>query len=93
MALPHSIMRLRTRVAHRDGMVFDALLFAWPEWLTAEFLMRTDGLLPSRFPLTPFVTFLHIIIRINKFLTLFGWQAVRTGGRPEDFYRLSEVGG
>ncbi|HEY0120615.1 MAG TPA: hypothetical protein VGC14_02445 [Rhizobium sp.] len=75
-----------------EGAILAVLRGAYPDWVSAKFVMETVGLLPGADPVSPFIAFLNFIIRINACLASSGFQAVRTGGTVDDHYRLSPVG-
>jgi len=55
--------------------------------------MIRAGLAYHSDPVSAFVELCNSFIRINQELPRHGWQAVRTGGTPDDLYRLSSPGG
>ncbi|MDO9417002.1 hypothetical protein [Pararhizobium sp.] len=81
-----------SRSDDRSAKIVHHLCAVYPGAVKARKLMGISGFASHRDPVTPFVEFLNIIIRINQSLSRHGWQAVRTGGTPDDQYRLAPVG-
>lgn len=75
----------------RPAQVVHHLCAIYPGAMTARKLMGISGFASHRDPVTPFVEFINIVNRINRTLAPLGWQAVRTGGTPDDHYRLAPV--
>lgn len=75
----------------RPQQVVHHLCTSYPFAMTARKLMGFSGFASHRDPVTPFVEFINIFNRINVALAPLGWQATRTGGTPDDLYRLMPV--
>lgn len=78
---------------NRPGMMISALSAAFPNSVSAKDLMSEMGLPWRDQPICSFVSLCTDFKNINRGLRSYGWQAVRTGGTPDDHYRLSPVGG
>lgn len=69
-----------------------AVLAEWhPQKLTANQLMIKMSLPIHPVSVTSFVHLCTLFSRINRVLPVLGWQVVRTGGTPKDFYQLERV--
>lgn len=77
----------------REARIVCALASVYPKAITGKQLMIRSGLPFHSCPFTAFVELCNSFIRINRILPSYGWQAVRSGGGPRDFYRLSLSGG
>jgi hypothetical protein len=73
--------------------VFVELSEFYPKSVSPRQLMNRAGFNFDADPVWCFITLCIAFSRINRALTAHGWQAVRTGGRPDDRYALSPVGG
>lgn len=72
--------------------VFGTLRASFPHPIRGSELMRRAGFDSSRNPVTSFVSLIFAFHSLNQALIGTGWQADRTGGRPQDTFRLSPTG-
>lgn len=80
-----------SRSDDRAAQIVHHLCEVFPFAFTATKLMGMSGFASHRDPVTPFVEFINTVNRINRELAPYGWQATRTGGTPDDHYRLVPV--
>lgn len=85
-----AIFNLECRVqGQRESRILRTLGAVYPGQISAKLLMIRGGLPFHQSPVSAFVELCNSFIRINQELSVHGWQAVRTGGTPDDLYRLS----
>ncbi|MDQ0320016.1 hypothetical protein QO002_002154 [Pararhizobium capsulatum DSM 1112] len=87
------IKTVQSQTDTKAEQIIELLCAVYPRSFTARKLMGLCGFALDRDPLTPFVEFINLINRINHDLRPLGWQARRTGGTPDDHYRLSPYAG
>lgn len=75
----------------RAGRIVGGLCAVYPGQISALHLMGRAGFSHVSEPVLSFNSFCNDFIKINQELAPFGWQAVRTGGTPDDRYRLAPV--
>ena len=76
----------------RSGRVLLALCAVYPDKISAWHLMGRAGLSWRAEPVWSFVCLCNDFIKINQALFGTGWQAVRSGGTPDDHYWLLPSG-
>ena len=76
----------------REARIIRALGSAYPKHISAKQLMIRSGFSFHTDPVRSFTLFCISFSKLNQDLLGTGWQAVRTGGNPDDNYWLSQVG-
>lgn len=77
----------------RESRIEAALRAEYPKSLSAKALMNRAGLSWREAPVCSFVSLCISFSKINQSLRGSGWQAVRTGGTPDDYYQLIHASG
>lgn len=77
----------------RESRLERALRAEYPHYIPAPQLCNLIGLSWQSDPVRSFTLLCISFSKLNQELLGTGWQAVRTGPDPDDFYRLSPVGG
>lgn len=73
------------------GRMLETLYAAYPNSIPAKQLMIRAGLPFHSDPVSAFVSLCIAFMNINRLISSYGWQATRTGGTPDDRYRLTPV--
>jgi hypothetical protein len=74
-----------------QGAILKALYSRYPQSLSAKDLMSRMRLPFESSPVTAFASLCIHFSDIDRLISSYGWQATRTGGTPDDRYRLSPV--
>lgn len=74
-----------------EAYMFYALHSEHPKSLSAKTLMNRAGLAWRRDPVMSFASLCICFGSLNKRLSGTRWQAIRTGGTPDDLYRISRL--
>ncbi len=72
----------------RESLMFQALHDAYPKPIDAKQLMNRAGLSWRTDPVRSFTLLCISFSKLNRELLGTGWQAIRTGGTPDDHYTL-----
>ena len=90
----NAIFYLECRVqGQRESRLVRTLGAVYPGHVSAKQLMIRSGLAFHSNPVSAFVELCNSFIRINRDLSRHGWQAIRSGGTPDDQYWLRPSGG
>lgn len=84
---------LSKSVRTRESRILKALRDEHPNSLSAKQLMTRAGLSWRIDPVRSFTLLCIFISSLNQALRGTGWQDDRTGGTPDDFYKLSPTSG
>lgn len=92
-ALPElTISNLERRAKDtRGGRIIRTLCAIYPNSISAKQLMIRSGFSFHTDPVGSFISLCTLRIRIERLLGRHGLQLVRTGGTPDDHYRLEPV--
>lgn len=71
-----------------ESRIFKALRDEYPSSLSAAQLMNRSGLSWRSDPVRSFTLLCISFSKLNRELLGTGWQAIRTGGTPDDHYTL-----
>jgi hypothetical protein len=82
----------RYEAVPREHLIFQALRDEYPKSLSAKALMNRAALAWRQEPVPSFVSLCISFNSLNRHLSGTRWQAVRTGGTPDDHYSLSPTG-
>lgn len=77
----------------REKLIETALLAEYPNSISAKALMNRAGLSWREAPVCSFVSLCISVSKLNQSLSASGWQAVRTGGTPDDHFQLVQSSG
>lgn len=75
----------------RGGRIIRTLCAIYPNSISAKQLMIRSGLSFHTDPVGSFISLCNLRIRIARIVGRHGLQLVRTGGTPDDHYRLEPV--
>jgi hypothetical protein len=76
----------------RESRIETALLAEYPNRISAKALMNRAGLSWREAPVCSFVSLCISFSKLNQALSGSGFQAMRSGGTPDDQYWLSKDG-
>jgi hypothetical protein len=75
----------------RSGRIVSSLCAVYPESISAKQLMIRSGFPFHCEPIQSFISLCISFSQVNQALSRAGWQAERSGGTPEDHYRLEPI--